>query len=203
VLPAPIAARLKQGEEVIADAFPEVTVLFADLVDFTRHSQRTSPAQVVQALNELFSAFDRLAQRHGLEKIKTVGDAYMVAGGLPVPRPDHAEAVAEMALAVREEAGRHRDPAGRPLQVRIGIDSGPVVAGVIGRRKFSYDLWGDTVNTASRMESIGVPGCIQVTERTYRRLRDCYRLECRGPVQVKGKGRLVTWFLVARDPQPR
>ena len=199
VLPAPIADRLKQGEEVIADRFPEVTVLFADLVDFTASSDRSSPERVVQVLADLFTAFDRLSTRHGLEKIKTVGDAYMVAGGLPVPRPDHAEAVAEMALAVREEAGRHRDPAGRPLQVRIGIDSGPVVAGVIGTAKFSYDLWGDTVNTASRMESIGVPGCIQVTDRAYRRLRDRYRFERRGPVQVKGKGELVTWFLVGRS----
>jgi class 3 adenylate cyclase len=199
VLPAPIADRLKQGEAVIADRFPEVTVLFADLVDFTASSDRSSPERVVRVLADLFTAFDRLAARHGLEKIKTVGDAYMVAGGLPVARPDHAEAVAEMALAVREEAGRHRDPAGRPLQVRIGIDSGPVVAGVIGTAKFSYDLWGDTVNTASRMESQGVAGCIQVTDRAYRRLRDRYRFERRGPVQVKGKGELVTWFLVGRS----
>jgi class 3 adenylate cyclase len=198
VLPAPIADRLKRGEEPIADRFPEVTVLFADLVEFTASSDRSSPERVVQVLADLFTDFDRLAVRHGLEKIKTVGDAYMVAGGLPVPRPDHAQAVAEMALAVREEAGRHRDPAGRPLQVRIGIDSGPVVAGVIGTAKFSYDLWGDTVNTASRMESTGVPGCIQVTDRAYRRLRDRYRFERRGPVQVKGKGELVTWFLVGR-----
>ena len=203
VLPAPIAARLKQGEEVIADGFPEVTVLFADLVDFTRRSQETTPERVVRVLDDLFSALDQLAERHGLEKIKTVGDAYMAVGGLPEPRPDHAEAVAEMALAVREEVARHLDPGGRPLAVRIGIDTGPVVAGVIGRRKFSYDLWGDTVNTASRMESQGVAGCIQVTDRTYRRLRDRYRFERRGPVQVKGKGELVTWFLVGRAGQPR
>jgi class 3 adenylate cyclase len=202
VLPAPIAARLKQGEEVIADGFPEVTVLFADLVDFTRRSQETTPERVVRMLDDLFSALDGLAERHGLEKIKTVGDAYMVVGGLPEPRPDHAEAVAEMALAMREEVARHLDPGGRPLAVRIGIDTGPAVAGVIGRRKFSYDLWGDTVNTASRMESHGVAGCIQVTERTWRRLRDRYRFERRGPVQVKGKGELVTWFLVGRDGQP-
>jgi class 3 adenylate cyclase len=202
VLPAPIAARLKQGEAVIADRFPEVTVLFADLVDFTASSDRSSPERVVQVLADLFTAFDRLAARHRLEKIKTVGDAYMVAGGLPEPRPDHAEAVAEMALALREEAGRHLDPAGRPLDLRIGIDSGPVVAGVIGRRKFSYDLWGDTVNTASRMESTGVAGCIQVTERTWRRLRGRYRFQRRGPVQVKGKGELVTWFLVGRGDGP-
>jgi len=198
VLPSPIAARLKQGEAVIADRFPEVTVLFADLVDFTRRSQETTPERVVQVLDDLFTAFDRLADRHGLEKIKTIGDAYMAVGGLPEPRPDHAEAVAEMALAVREEVGRHLDPAGQPLAVRIGIDTGPVVAGVIGTTKFSYDLWGDTVNTASRMESQGVVGCIQVTERTYRRLRDGYRFERRGPVQVKGKGELVTWFLLGR-----
>jgi adenylate cyclase len=198
VLPAPIAARLKQGEGVIADRFPEVTVLFADLVDFTASSDRSSPERVVQVLAGLFTDFDRLAADHGLEKIKTIGDAYMVVGGLPEPRPDHAQAVAEMALAMREEAGRHLDPAGRPLQVRIGIDSGPVVAGVIGTAKFSYDLWGDTVNMASRMESTGVPGCIQVTERAWRRLRAAYRFERRGPVQVKGKGEVVTWFLVGR-----
>jgi adenylate cyclase len=203
VLPAPIAARLKQGEEVIADGFPEVTVLFADLVDFTRRSQDTTPERVVRVLDDLFSALDELAERHGLEKIKTVGDAYMAVGGLPDPRPDHAEAVADMALAVRGEVARHLDPGGRPLQVRIGIDTGPVVAGVIGRRKFSYDLWGDTVNTASRMESNGIAGCIQVTDRTYQRLRDGYRFERRGPVQVKGKGELVTWFLVGRAGQPR
>jgi adenylate cyclase len=187
VLPAPIAERLKAGEGVIADAFPEVTVLFADLVDFTRRSQRIGPAQVVQALNELFSAFDRLAQRQGLEKIKTIGDAYMVAGGLPNPRPDHAQAIAEMALAMQAEVTRRTDPSGQPL------------AGVIGTAKFSYDLWGDTVNTASRMESHGVAGCIQVTERTYQRLRNGYRFQRRGPIQVRGMGEMVTYFLVGRN----
>jgi class 3 adenylate cyclase len=200
VLPAPIAARLKAGEGVIADAFPEVTVLFADLVDFTRRSQQVGPAQVVAALNELFSAFDELAQRHGLEKIKTIGDAYMVAGGLPQPRPDHAQAIAEMALGIREEVARRADPSGRPLAVRIGIATGPVEAGVIGTAKFSYDLWGDTVNAASRMESHGIPGCIQVTERTYQRLRDGYRFQRRGPIPVRGMGELVTYLLVGRNP---
>ena len=199
VLPAPIAARLKQGEEVIADGFPEVTVLFADLVDFTRRSQDTTPERVVQVLDDLFSALDELAERHRLEKIKTVGDAYMAVGGLPEPRSDHAEAVAEMALAVREEVGRHLDPAGRPLAVRIGIDTGPVEAGVIGTAKFSYDLWGDTVNTASRMESHGIAGCIQVTERTYQRLRDGYRFQRRGPIPVRGMGEMVTYFLLGRN----
>jgi class 3 adenylate cyclase len=199
VLPAPIAARLKAGEVVIADAFPDVSVLFADIVDFTRRSRRIGPARVVAALNELFSAFDELAQRHGLEKIKTIGDAYMVAGGLPTPRPDHAEAIAEMALAMQAEVARRADPSGQPLAVRIGIDTGPVEAGVIGTSKFSYDLWGDTVNTASRMESHGVAGCIQVTERTYQRLRDGYRFQRRGPIQVRGMGEMVTYFLVGRN----
>jgi class 3 adenylate cyclase len=196
VLPAPIATRLKQHEDVIADGFAEVTVLFADLVDFTRRSQRSSPQEVVQVLDELFSAFDQLTRRHGLEKIKTIGDAYMVAGGLPEPRPDHAQAVADMALAMQVEVAGRTDPSGRRLQARIGIDTVPVVAGVIGSDKFSYDLWGDTVNTASRMESTGVAGYIQVTDRTYRRLRDGYRLRRRGVVAVKGKGEMVTWFLI-------
>jgi class 3 adenylate cyclase len=198
VLPAPIATRLEEQEDVIADGFPEVTVLFADLVDFTRRSQRSSPQQVVQVLDELFTAFDQLTKRHGLEKIKTIGDAYMVAGGLPEPRPDHAQAVADMALALREEVAGRTDPSGQPLQVRIGIDTGPVVAGVIGTDKFSYDLWGDTVNTASRMESTGVAGCIQVTARTYQCLRNSYRFQRRGLVAVKGKGEMVSYFLVGR-----
>jgi class 3 adenylate cyclase len=198
VLPASIATRLKQTEAVIADGFPDVSVMFADIVDFTRRSERIAPEQVVESLNDLFSMFDRLARERGLEKIKTIGDAYMVVGGLPDPRPYHAEAVAEMALAMRAEVAGHVDPGGQPLAVRIGIDTGPVVAGVIGTSRFSYDLWGDTVNTASRMESHGVPGCIQVTARTYQRLRDHYRFERRGPIQVKGKGEIVTYFLEGR-----
>jgi class 3 adenylate cyclase len=199
VLPASIAARLKHTDGVIADAFADVTVLFADIVDFTRRSQQITPEQVVQALNDLFSVFDQHARQRGLEKIKTVGDAYMVAGGLPDPRPDHAHAVIEMALAMRDEVATRTDPGGQPLAVRIGIDTGPVVAGVIGTSKFSYDLWGDTVNTASRMESQGVAGCIQVTARTYERLRDGYRFERRGPIFVKGKGEIITYFLVGRN----
>ena len=199
VLPASIAARLKDTDAVIADAFADVTVLFADIVDFTRHSQQIAPEQVVQVLNGLFSVFDQLARQRGLEKIKTIGDAYMVVGGLPDPRPDHAVAVADMALAMREEVAGRFDPSGRPLAVRIGIDTGPVVAGVIGTSKFSYDLWGDTVNTASRMESHGVAGCIQVTARTYERLKHEYRFERRGPIHVKGKEEMVTYFLVARN----
>jgi class 3 adenylate cyclase len=201
VLPASIAARLKQTEGVIADRFSDVTVLFADIVDFTSRSQRIAPEQVVEVLNDLFSAFDRLSRERGLEKIKTIGDAYMVVGGLPHPRPDHPEAVAGMALAILEEVAGRSDPSGRPLQVRIGIDTGPVVAGVIGTSRFSYDLWGDTVNTASRMESHGVPGCIQVTDRAYGRLRDRYRFQRRGPIPVKGKGVVVTYFLVGQHLQ--
>ena len=202
ILPAAIAARLKQSPGVIADEFPDVTVLFADIVNFTPLSQGIAPEAVVELLDELFSGFDQLAQRHGLEKIKTIGDAYMVVGGLPNPRPDHAQAVAELALAMRAEVARHASPGGRPLQVRIGIDTGPVVAGVIGRSKFSYDLWGDTVNTASRMESQGLPGCIQVTPRTYQRLQGRYRFERRGPIQVRGKAAMVTYLLLGRNPDP-
>jgi class 3 adenylate cyclase len=201
ILPASIADRLRASEEVIADRLPDVTVMFADLVDFTSSSDGVDPNRVVEELNDLFTVFDELAERHGLEKIKTIGDAYMVAGGLPEPREGHAEAVAGMALGLRDEVVRRVDTGGRPLQVRIGIDTGPVVAGVIGRHKFSYDLWGDTVNTASRMESQGVPGRIQVTERTYLRLKDRFRFERRGPIQIKGKGEMTTWFLLSRsDP---
>lgn len=199
VLPRSIAERLKRDPGVIADRYEEVTVLFADVADFTPFAERTSPERVVGVLDEIFSAFDRLTQRRGLEKIKTIGDAYMVAGGLPEPRPDHAEAVAELALEMQAELDRLCAALGLGLAIRIGIDSGPVVAGVIGRHKFIYDLWGDTVNTASRMESHGVIGRIQVTEATYRHLRDRYRFEDRGEIEVKGKGRLQTYLLVGRD----
>jgi class 3 adenylate cyclase len=192
MLPEPIAGRLKQREEVIADAFGEVTVLFADIVDFTEHAERSPPEATVALLNELFSQFDGLTEARGLEKIKTVGDAYMVAGGLPDPMPDHAGAAAEVALEMLEFADRRSLPDGGPVRLRIGIASGPVVAGVIGRRRFSYDLWGDTVNTASRMETTGVPGCIQVTERTRELLGDRYLFQERGMVQVKGKGTAST-----------
>jgi class 3 adenylate cyclase len=201
VLPAPIAARLRDSHGTIADGFAEVTVLFADIVDFTTMSAAVAPEQVVELLNGLFSRFDRLTERHGLEKIKTIGDAYMVAGGLPLPREDHAEAVADMALDMVKELDALDDELGA-MQLRIGIDTGPVVAGVIGVRRFIYDLWGDTVNTASRMESHGIPGGIQVTERTYEKLRDRYSFVERGTVVVKGKGEMRTWLLQARLPQP-
>jgi adenylate cyclase len=200
ILPKPIADRLKQGQSTIADSFTEVTVLFADVVDFTRLSAHLSPTELVVLLNEIFSTLDRLAEQHSLEKIKTIGDAYMVVGGLPTPRPDHAEAVAEMALDIHKEIApffkMKKDD--KPLCVRIGIHTGPVVAGVIGTKKFSYDLWGDTVNIASRMESHGLGGRIQVTATTYERLRDKYLFEERGMIQVKGKGEMMTYFLLGR-----
>ena len=198
VLPAPVAARLKREQGVIADAHDPVTVLFADIVGFTPLAERLSPADVVSLLDRIFAGWDALAVRHGVEKIKTIGDAYMVAGGVPVPRDDHAEAIAEMALAMRAEVDRCTADTGLPLEVRIGIDTGPVVAGVIGRAKFSYDLWGDTVNTASRMESHAPPGAIQVTERTHERLRSAYELEPRGPIDIKGKGPMSAYLLVGR-----
>jgi adenylate cyclase len=201
VLPRSIADRLKHDPGVIADRYDEVTVLFADIADFTPFAERTSPERVVGVLDEIFRAFDTLTERHGLEKIKTIGDAYMVAGGLPEPRPDHAEAIAALALEMQAELARIREALGLRLDIRIGIDSGPVVAGVIGRRKFIYDLWGDTVNTASRMESHGIVGRIQVTEATYRRLSDLYRFEDRGEIEVKGKGRVRAYLLADGGPR--
>jgi adenylate cyclase len=199
VLPPTVAARLKRRDEVIADRFEEATVLFADIVEFTPLSAVLPPEEVVELLDDVFSAFDRLADEHGLEKIKTIGDAYMVAGGIPVARRDHCEAVADMALAMLRECDGRRAGA-NGIRLRIGVDTGPVVAGVIGRRKFIYDLWGDTVNTASRMESHGVPGSIQVTERVHDRLCDRYRFESRQPVDVKGKGIMRAWILLDRLP---
>jgi class 3 adenylate cyclase len=196
VLPASIAERLKSGEEVIADAHPEATILFADIVDFSDISSRVAPDRLVGLLNTVFTAFDRLAANLRLEKIKTVGDAYMVVAGLPAPRPDHAEAIAEMALAMQEAVRHMTAPTGDPLRLRIGINSGPVVAGVIGTAKFAYDLWGDAVNTASRMEAHGIPGAIQVTEATYERLREKHRFEVRGTVELKGKGPQLTYLLL-------
>jgi class 3 adenylate cyclase len=198
LLPTSIAERLKQRQGLIADALPQVTVLFADIADFTPHAERSPPEATVALLNELFSQFDALTKARGLEKIKTIGDAYMVAGGLPDPRPDHARAVAELALDMLKLATRRSLPDGGPVRLRIGVDSGPVVAGVIGRRRFSYDLWGDTVNTASRMETTGVPGCVQVTERTRALLGEGYVLQERGRIQVKGKGEMLTYFLSGR-----
>jgi adenylate cyclase len=197
VLPQSIAERLKRDPGVIAERFEEVSVLFADVADFTPFAEHTSPERLVGVLDEIFSAFDVITDRHSLEKIKTIGDAYMVAGGLPEPRADHAEAVVSLAIDMQSEFARICTALGLGLAIRIGIDSGPVVAGVIGRRKFIYDLWGDTVNTASRMESHGIAGRIQVTEATYQRLRHRYRFEDRGETEIKGKGRVRTYLLIA------
>jgi adenylate cyclase len=198
VLPEAIAARLKLQDGIIADSFPEVTVLFADIVGFTPLSERLAAPELVALLDRVFARWDRVAADHGVEKIKTIGDAYMVAGGLPLPRADHAEAVAEMALAMGPELAICSQESGLPLEVRIGIDTGPVVAGVIGRAKFIYDVWGDTVNTASRMESHAPPGAIQVTERAHERLRHRYELDPRGATEVKGKGTMDCYLLVGR-----
>jgi class 3 adenylate cyclase len=198
ILPRPIADRLKRRPGVIADGFPDATVLFADIVDFTRLSADLPPEHLVAWLNDLFSSFDHLSDDYGLEKIKTVGDAYMAVAGLPAPREDHARVAAEMALAMQHEVARRTAPNGEPLRMRIGLHSGPVVAGVIGVRKFIYDLWGDTVNTASRMESHGLAGAIQVTEAAHERLREAYSFEERGVVMIKGKGEMRTYLLTGR-----
>jgi class 3 adenylate cyclase len=198
ILPPSIARRLKQDGGTIADGFAGVSVLFADIVGFTKMSARLPPERIVTLLNELFCQFDDLAGRLGLEKIKTIGDCYMVAGGLPEPRADHAIAVAEMALAMLDVVAALAAKVGEPLSVRIGVHSGPVVAGVIGKRKFIYDLWGDTVNIASRMESHGVPGAIQLSDASRALLGAAYRVTPRGVIEVKGKGEMTTWLLTAR-----
>ena len=198
ILPGAVASQLKDGAETVADAHDDVTVLFVDICGFTRLSGGSRPSQVVHMLGEVFSAFDALVERHRVEKIKTIGDAYMVAAGLPEPRPDHAQAIADLALDMLEVVRGLRDPSGGSLQVRIGAHCGPVVAGVIGRKKFIYDLWGDTVNTASRMESHGEPGRIQITEDLARRLGPAYVCEPRGAIAVKGKGEMATYFLRGR-----
>lgn len=198
ILPEMIADRLKKGDSNIADGFAEVTILFADIVGFTEISARTSPQELVELLNKIFSAFDRLSEQYGLEKIKTIGDNYMVAGGLPMPCTNHAESIAEMALEMQQEIMKLSRECDKPLNIRIGINTGPVVAGVIGTKKFIYDLWGDAVNTASRMESQGISGKIQVSDSTYQLLCDRYLLEKRGTINVKGKGDMTTYLLIGR-----
>ncbi|MDX2099054.1 MAG: adenylate/guanylate cyclase domain-containing protein [Leptolyngbyaceae cyanobacterium bins.59] len=200
ILPEPIAEELKQGRRNISDGFAAVSVLFADIVGFTTLSTLISVDDLVAMLNRIFSAFDELSDRHGLEKIKTIGDNYMVAGGLPIPREDHAAAIADMALEMQEVITMPEFHIAdmEPLRLRIGINSGPVIAGVIGNKKFIYDLWGDAVNTASRMESSSLPGCIQVTESTYQILKDTHHFEKRGTLPIKGKGEMVTYWLKGR-----
>jgi len=200
VLPASIAERLKRGQRPIADGFPRVSVLFADIVGFTKMSERITPVELVDRLNRMFSSFDDLADKLKLEKIKTIGDAYMVAGGLHSHEYDHAQTIAEMALGMQRRALEFGRDFGEELSIRIGIHTGPVVAGVIGKRKFIYDVWGDTVNTASRMESHGEPGAIHVTDEARELLKDLYAFAPRGEIAVKGKGVMRTWFLVGRLP---
>ncbi len=200
ILPAPIAARLKSGEQTIADSYPEVTVLFSDIVGFTAMSAQISPMELVIELNKIFRRFDALSIKFGVEKIKTIGDAYMAVGGVPEVVSDHAERVADMALAMQLEMDEYNKDAPTPLQIRIGLNTGAVVAGVTGTVKFAYDLWGDAVNIASRMESTGIPGQIQVSESTASQLRERgFILENRGGVEVKGKGIMNTWMLRRRQ----
>jgi class 3 adenylate cyclase len=198
ILPASIVERMRRGEVGIADRFPEATILFSDLVGFTSLAGKASPGQIIEILNSLFSSFDALAKRLRLEKIKTIGDAYMVAGGLPEEQPDHALAVADMALGMMEAVRQIGAQFGENLEARIGIHSGEVVAGIIGQHRFIYDVWGDTVNTASRLESSGLPNRIQISEATYRRINDKFHCELRGPIEVKGKGAMLTYFLGER-----
>jgi DNA-binding response OmpR family regulator len=195
ILPKLIAERMKKGETNIADSYPDVTVLVADLVGFTTLSDRIGPEQTVQLLNEIFSAFDRLTEDHGLEKIKTFGEAYMVAGGILFPRLDHAEASADLAMDLGNEIGQFNQQYNTSIRIRIGLCTGPVVAGVIGRGKFAYDLWGETVNVACRLETTGEAGKIQVAESTYERLKNKYHCEKRNGVGCEGSGAPPTYWL--------
>jgi class 3 adenylate cyclase len=198
ILPRPVADRLKAGASTIADAVPAATILFADIVGFTKLSQKTAPDAIVRMLDEIFTRFDRLLAEHQLEKIKTIGDAYMAAAGIPHAQPDHAERAALVALEMQAVMATEVGERYPGLQLRIGLHTGPLVAGVIGQTKFAYDVWGDTVNTASRMESHGEPGKIQVGRDLYEALRERFVFEERGTRDVKGKGAMELFFLVAR-----
>jgi guanylate cyclase len=196
ILPREIAAILRDDNRTIADYFNKASVLFADMVDFTPMSAEMSPAAMVELLNEIFTHFDGLVEIYDLEKIKTVGDCYMVAAGAPRLRPDHAQVIVRLALNMLEYVRSRQFNASRPINFRIGINTGPVLAGVIGRKRLIYDLWGDTVNTASRMESHGLGGTIQITRETYEAIKDEFTCEPRGTVDVKGKGEMEVWFVL-------
>jgi guanylate cyclase len=201
ILPGEIVQRLKTEDTLIADDYESASVLFADMVNFTPMSAAMTPPQLIRLLNDVFATFDSFVEDLGLEKIRTVGDEYMVAAGVPQARPDHAQAIAELALRIRDHTeGNQFD--GHDIRLRIGINSGPLVAGVVGTHKFSYDLWGDVVNVASRMESEGIPGSIQVTEMTYELIRDRFVCESRGVISVKGKGDMNTYLLLAKRADP-
>lgn len=198
ILPKAIAAQLKESSTAIAEHFDEASILFADIVGFTPLSAQLSASELVSLLNQIFSEFDKLATLHGLEKIKTIGDSYMVVGGVPIPQRDHAQAIAQMALDMQQAIAQFQTQTGEPFQIRCGIATGPVVAGVIGTTKFIYDLWGDAVNIASRMESQGLPGQIQVTAETYHQLKSNYILTERGTVSIRGKGEMLTYWLTGK-----
>lgn len=198
ILPLPIAERLKNEEEIIADSFENCSVLFCDIVGFTELSQKLSATQLVRMLNELFKSFDDLCEQYRVEKIKTIGDAYMVAAGIPQPREDHAKVLVDMSLAMNKVVQDFKGEQGQTLDIRIGIHSGTVVAGVIGKSKFAYDLWGDTVNTAARMESHGVAGRIQITEATKKLLGSNFDYDARGDIEIKGKGVMTTYLIRPR-----
>lgn len=196
ILPKEIAEILKNENRTIADYIDGASILFADLVNFTPLTAQMPPVEMVNLLNEIFSSFDTLVEKYDLEKIRTIGDNYMVASGVPRPRPDHAQAMACMALEMINYVGKRPFESNTRIEFRIGINSGPVVGGVIGRKKFVYDLWGDAVNIASRMESQGVPGRIQITSETYELIKDDFICEPRGQIEVKGRGKMETWFLI-------
>lgn len=198
ILPRQIASRLKAGEEHIADAFPNVSVLFADMVGFTAMSRTMTASALVEVLGDLFSRFDLITEKHGLEKIKTIGDCYMLAGGVPEPTDDHAHAAVDAAIDMCKALEEIHERTGGALRMRIGVHSGPIVAGVIGLRKFTYDLWGDTVNVASRMESTGAPGRIHVSANTAELIRNDFNLESRGFIEVKSLGQVETFFINGR-----
>ncbi len=201
ILPGRVAERLKDpAHGVIADRYDEASILFTDIAGFTEQASEIPPTELVRFLDRLYTTFDRLVDRHGLEKIKTTGDSYMVVSGVPTPRADHVQAIAELALDMSKAVGGLRDPRGNPVPLRMGIATGPVVAGVVGARKFFYDVWGDAVNVAARMETTDQVGRIQVPENVYERLRDDFILEERGEIDIKGKGVMRTWYLVSRKP---
>jgi len=201
ILPASVAAKLKDpAHGVIADRYDDASILFADIAGFTERASEIPPTELVRFLDRLYTTFDRLVDRHGLEKIKTTGDSYMVVSGVPTPRPDHAEAIAALALDMSRAVSDLRDPRGNPVPLRMGIASGPVVAGVVGARRFFYDVWGDAVNVASRMESTDIAGRIQVPQNVFEQLRHAFVLEERGEIEIKGKGLMRTWYLIDRKP---